>query len=383
MRFVYLAAVCVLTTAVGGFSIAMGSSVEGAAPHRDRGVAKPATAKAGTVKIWEDRGELNPKRVYFGASSAASDPLARLPAPPFGQFEPDDKDKMATSPKAFVTDSKKVKWTAKFGEEVHSDTIAPRLAWALGYGTVEGYFVGSGKFEGVNEKTDLGREKGAILPDGTFPGGARFKRHDPDFQPLKDEHEKDIIWDEAHNPGVPPEQLSGLLIFDVVINNWDAQPKNCKVYRLKAAAGPEDWYIVSDLGASFSGVPKRKFQLDSFKKAPSIIKRVTPETVEFAYSGPIGSQVRIHQQIPLTHAKWFRAQLAKLTDEELQAAFDAGFATDALNHAYAAGDPAGIKTSREHELSVDKRAEIAGFVAALRARIEEFKTKVPADKPSS
>jgi hypothetical protein len=332
---------------------------------------------AGALKMWEDRGELSPRRVYFGAASAAPDPLSRLPAPPYSHFEPDDKDRLATSPKAKVTDHRKVRWTAKFGEEVHSDIAAPRLAWALGYGAAEGYYVGSGKIEGIDADTDLGREKGAILPDGTFPGGARFKRHDEASEPLKDKKGADMTWDEAHNPGVPAEQLSGLLIFEVMVNNWDTQPKNCKVYRVKSKQGTENWFIISDLGATFADGPRHKFVLAGYQKDPVFIKSVSSESVELKFNGVIQSQARIHRRVPLAHAQWFRARLAGITDDEIQAAFDAAFATDGLNRAYAAGDAAGIKAAREHELPAATRSEIAGFVATFRAKISEFMMKVP------
>jgi hypothetical protein len=348
------------------------------APSRPARSTPADIATSGMPRVWQDRGELNPTRVYFGAPGAGSDPLARLPAPPFSNFEPDDKDRMATSPKAKVTDSKKVHWTAKFGVEVHADTTAPRLAWALGFGSVEGYYVPSGKIEGIDAKTNLGREKGAVFPDGTFPGGSRFKRHDEAFAPEKDAKGEDRTWDESRNPGVPPEQLSGLLIFDVMTNNWDAQPKNCKVYRLKGSEGPEEWYIVSDMGAAFGGGPRQKFVLAGYQKETSFIKSVTSDIVEFKFADIVGAQTKAHQRVPLAHAQWFRKQLLKLTDDEIQAAFDAGFATDALNRAYAGGDAAAIKAAREKEIPAETRSEIAAYVAAFRARIEEFKAKVPA-----
>src|SRR5216683_8398354 len=67
----------------------------------------------GAPMVWEDRGGLTPSKVYWGPASASSDPLARLPAPPFSHFEKDIK-REARSPKAHLTDRKGVKWTAKF-----------------------------------------------------------------------------------------------------------------------------------------------------------------------------------------------------------------------------------------------------------------------------
>ncbi len=332
---------------------------------------------AGTPTIWEDRGELTPSKVYWGAASLYPDPMSRLPAPPFSKFEKDAKPD-AWSPKAKTTDSNGVKWTAKLGIEAKPDTVAPRLAWALGFGTVEGYYVPSGRFPGVDEHTDLGRAKGFLKPDGTFDDGARFKRHEKDYAPVKDAKDEDVFWDEGENPGVPPEQLSGLVIFDVLVCNWDAQRKNFLIYHEESPSGAKNWYIVNDMDACFAGPVKHRFDLNEYRKQKDYIKAVTGDTVEFRFADANRSAGRVHDQVPLAHAQWFRKQLAKLTDDEIQAAFDAAFATPALNRAYASGDNAQIKAAREQEIPPADRDKIAGFVAAFRARIGEFMEKIPA-----
>lgn len=242
--------------------------------HVTSAKGKQAELPAGTMLVWKDRGELSPSKVYWGAASAANDPLTRVPAPPF-TFEEKNSTPNATSPKVKIKDNQKTKWTVKLGVEVHADVVAPRLAWALGFGAVEGYYVNTGKFEGVTLTTDLGKAKGAFNTDGTFQ------------------------------------------------------------------------------------------------------KIVSGDTVELNFTDINRDQARVHQRIPLAHAQWFRKQLAKLTDDEIQAAFDAAYATDGLNHAYATGDAAQIKAAREHELSAETRQEISGFVAAFRARITDFLQKIP------
>jgi len=378
-----------LLVALAGLSVTSFQRVQAgqAAPGTDKAkpAGKPKSGKvkklglpAGTAKIWQDRGPLTPSKVYWGAASPSPDPLSRLPAPPFSKFE-SDVNGVATTAKAKVTDSNKVKWTAKFGEENRSDTIAPRLAWALGFGAVEGYYVQSGVIQDYNPNDKkVGILKTVIKPNGTFDSGARFKRHNKDDEPVKTAKGDDMTWDEAHNPGVPPEQLSGLLIFEVLVRNWDAQPKNCKVYHTIGPNGPENWYIVSDLGATFADGPKHKFVLADYQKDPVVIKHVSKDAVELNFAAVIHSQGRLHEHIPLAHAQWFRKQLAKLTEPEIQAAFDAGYATPGLNKAYASGDPAQIKAAREKELSPQTRADIAAFVATFRAKIAEFLQKVPA-----
>ena len=162
-----------------------------------------------------------------------------------------------------------------------------------------------------------------------------------------------------------------------MIHNWDAQPKNCKVFRTNGPGGPETWYVVSDLGAAFAGGPKQKFNLAGFRKEKSFIKKISADTVELRFADVVPAQARLHQRIPLAHAQWFRKQLLKLTEDDIQAAFDAAFATDGLNKAYASGTAATIKTARQRELSAETRSQISEFVGIFRSKIDELKEKVP------
>ncbi len=318
----------------------------------------------GTARIWEDRGDLTPAQVFWGSVSGTTGPDSRLPAPPFSNFVKDTTPN-AYSPKCYVTDKNGVKWTVKFGSEVHADVAASRLAWALGYEADEGYYIPAGKIEGVTGSTDRGKATKYVKSDGTFQN-ARFKRH-PEHH-LTGPDGQDIIWDEAVNPGVPQQPLSGLKILDDMVFNWDAQAKNCKVLRVKGADGPEDWYIMSDWGESF-GPPKSAWKLSSYQSCPFIMG-VSNGTVTFRFSDAISKEARDHQRIPLADAQWFRARLEKLTDDDIRAAFNAAVADDAMAQAYTAGDPARVNSLTTPEVN--------GFVAAFRRRIEEFKTKVPA-----
>lgn len=345
------------------------------APGRTQQAAAPANLPPGKPMIWEDRGSLTPTRVYFAQASETSDPLSRLPLGPFSHFEKDLAGSR-TNPKAKLTDSRGIRWTVKWASESRSDIAAPRLAWALGFGSVECYSVPGGHVEGITSKTDLGRAGSWVHRDGTLIGPGRFKRHDKEADEIHDSEGKDINWDEAHNPGVPPEQLSGLILFDVLVVNWDSQPKNSKVLHVTGKDGPENWFIESDLGATFADRWWNKFDLPRYRKAPPMVKAVIGDTVELNYVDQSKAEELLHRQVSLAHARWFRGQLMKLTDENIRAAFDAAFATDGLNRAYATGDSAQIRASRETELSTESRAVIDGFVAAVRARIDAFKAAI-------
>ncbi len=337
--------------------------------------ASPSETAAGKAILWEDRGTLTPAQVFWGAASREQNPASRLPTPPFTNFE---KDNDGTSPKCRMTDKNGIKWTVKFGPEVHADVAAPRLAWALGYGVDENYYVKTGRIYGIGADTDLGKCKGYIAPDGTF-AEARFKRHDKAEKHLKGaanskanskDEDADADWDERKNPGVPPEQLSGLLILEVMVHDWDAQPKNNKIVQTAGADGPQNWYIVSDWGASF-GQMKSKGVLSDYRKETSFVRKVDGEYVYLKFEDIIKNMAAVHEKIPLAHAQWFRKQLARLTDADIRAAFQAAYASEDVTKAYAGGSVA--DSAAFDALTVDT---IEGYTQAFRAKINEFMEKV-------
>jgi hypothetical protein len=290
-------------------------------------------------------------------------------------FSNPEKKTTGLSPKIRLRDANGVHWTVKFGPESRADVAAPRLAWALGFGAQESYFVASGKIQGVTSATDLGSAKGWIDHDGAFATGARFKRSDKNNREIQDARGEDLNWNPSHNPGVPPEQLSGLLIFDALVRNWDAYPVNYKVLRHDTSAGPENWFIVSDMGASFADKKPRKYDLESYRKT-HFVHEVSEGYLILDYDAPSPGPEKAHRKIPLAHARWFRQRLESLTEDQIRAAFDAAYATPELNQAYAVGDEAQIAAAREHSLSGDARRQIDGFTDAVRSRIAEFLQKV-------
>lgn len=356
-------------------SIACATLIAGAAlaarPQK-RSRAHISAPPPGIPKVWADPGQKTPEQVYFGAGSSSKDPLARLPRPPFSNPE---KKTTGLSPKVRLRDANQVHWTVKFGPESKADVAAPRLAWALGFGAQESYFVGSGRIQGVTSQTDLGSARGWIDHDGTFSSGARFKRSDKHNKEIQDAHGEDLNWDPSRNPGVPSEELAGLMMFDALVRNWDAYPVNYKVLRRDTPAGPENWFIVSDMGASFADKKPRKYDLESYRKT-QFVREVSDGFVILDYDSPSPKPARVHRKVTLAQAQWFRQRLERLTDDQIRAAFDAAYATPALNEAYASGDASAIESAREKSLTADARREIEGFTAAVRSRINEFLAKV-------
>src|SRR5437016_8659381 len=106
---------------------------------------------------------------------------------------------------------------------------------------------------------------------------------------------------------------------------------------------------MNDWGASFAQRPPAKFVLRDYCREQSFIKSVSADTVQFSFADAIASQAKAHQQIPLAQAQWFRKLLERLTDDEIRAAFDAAFATDAINGAYLSTD-----AQRQRQLKIGR-----------------------------
>ena len=331
---------------------------------------------SGKLMIWEDRGAMTPERVFWGvgdfsdmmgAAQASKSPETRLPAPPFTKFE-DTTESRTSSPKGKLTDNNGAKWTAKWGVEVHADIAASRLAWAMGYGVEEMYYVPAGKIDGIKPGDNLKYVDKYLQPDSSFTE-ARFKRKGKENGKVKGEKDEDVLWDYRNNPGVPDAQFSGLKILNVLVHNWDAQPKNNKILRVERKSGPENWIIVSDWGASF-GDMKSKWNFMDYRKETGFVKEVKDGYVYLNFRSAIQGQGQTHEKIPLADAQWFRAQLAKLTDAEILAAFNAAYATPELIAAYHSGDEAQVE-------KLTTRTPMY-FAGAFRARVAEFLSKVPA-----
>lgn len=293
------------------------------------GAAQETAKKA---RLWNDPGRIAGRDLLWGSGSAD-----RTPKGPFVFLK---EDTSGTQPKLEMRDAAGRHWDVKFGEEVHSEIAANRLVWALGYVAEELYYVPNGTVTGL---TNPGRTKEFIGPDGTF-NKATFR--------LRDETSKraEQRWTFDKNPFVNTQELSGLAILMTMLNNWDIQgTRNNRILLING----EEHYIVSDLGATFGKmgrfpIPRSKWNLEDFKKE-EFIEKVEGGMIDLDYEGYGGIN-----KVPLEHARWFAALASQLTDDQLQAA---------------------LKSSGANN------AEVVGFSARLREKINELQKAVGATPP--
>ncbi|MFY9611853.1 MAG: hypothetical protein WAU45_24970 [Blastocatellia bacterium] len=296
-----------------------------------RATKAPSTAPTtiGKPVLWEDRGEIAELDLYYGIGSEEE-----MPKPPF-QFK--GEDATGTNPKIKVIDAAGVKWNIKFDEEVHAEVAASRIVWACGYMVEESYFVPSGRVNGV---TGLGRARKFVKADGSFKDGMFEKRPD-------DVARRKSPWSWSSNPFSGTKEMSGLIMLNVLVNNWDSKEENNAILGMyDEDRKVEEWYTVADWGGSFgktgSVLSHTKWDLDDFAKQ-RFIDGVSGNTLKLHYSGKMSGG----RSVPLEHGRWFAGIIGQLTDDQLRQAFKAAGAT---------------------------QAETEGFTRQLRRKINELRS---------
>ena len=290
----------------------------------------PSTAPTtiGKPALWEDRGDVAALDLVYGIGSEEE-----MPKAPF-QFKCEDAT--GTNPKIKVVDANGVKWNIKFDEEVHAELAASRIVWACGYMVEESYFFPSGRVNGV---TGLSRAKKFVSQDGSFTKGLFEKRPD-NVARRKDP------WAWGSNPFSGTKEMSGLIMVNVLLANWDAKDSNNSILGMFDEDGTvKEWYTVADWGGSFGKMgglmSHSKWDIEKFGKQ-RFIDGVSGSSVKLNYSGKMSAG----STVPLEHARWFAGILSQLTDDQLRQAFKAAGAT---------------------------QSETEGFTKQLRKKIDELK----------
>jgi hypothetical protein len=131
--------------------------------------------------LWTDRGDIRALDLTGGAGGKEHQPA--------GKFTFVKEDMGGTSAKFIVRDEQGVRWKAKLGEEVKSETAATRLVWAAGYFTDEDYYLPELRVENMPK---LKRGSQFVSADGTVRD-VRLERY------LKGQ-KKDGNWSWFKNP---------------------------------------------------------------------------------------------------------------------------------------------------------------------------------------
>ena len=264
-----------------------------------------AGAVADIAHLWQEPSDLETRDLFSGPADGAP---KQAPA----AFVFVKADRTGFSPGYDVRDGSGMQWSVKLGPEAQTEVVASRILWAIGYHQMPMYYLSQWSMEGG--------------PEGE-PGPGRFRPELPNAKVVGD-------WAWHENPFVHTQPFKGLIVANLIINNWDWKTSNNKIYDI---SGPDGTgvrkYVVRDLGASFGksdapGIARllgariaqgNRNNLEDFEQQ-GFITRVTGDDVEFDYDGIYGSVVDI---VTVDDVLWTCRLLARLSDEQWNAAFRA------------------------------------------------------------
>jgi hypothetical protein len=291
------------------------------------GAGKDESTGSVLVTLWRNPTDIASRNLFFGPGGKKHQPHSTF------TFLKEDLD--GTNPKFVVRDDDGVKWKIKLGEEARPETVASRLAWAVGYFANEDYFLPDLRVRKMPSR--LHRGQNLVASNGSMHD-ARLKRYLPGEKKIGN-------WQWRHDPFTGTRVLNGLRVIMALMNNWDLKDINNAVYEEKENAGPESpkhTYLVSDLGASFGTTgrswtrAKGKGNLNAYRHS-KFISKVTADYVDFAtpsrpalvhLSNPAEfiSRLRLRgigKRIPRADAKWVGQLLARLSPAQIRDAFRA------------------------------------------------------------
>jgi hypothetical protein len=306
-----------------------------------RRAAGDAPLQSKHAAIWRDPGPA--ESIDLAAGPGGRD---GAPAPPFTFVE---EHTSGSNPCLSVRDHRGRLWRVKWGEEVHTETFAARLAWAAGYFVEVNYFVPAGRIDGAET---LQRARRCVEQNGSFRD-ARFELDEPGVVKHFDEHS----WAWNDNPFVGTRELNGLKIVMMLLSNWDnkdvrdvARGSNTAIFEYRMARNVlEARYLIIDWGAALgtwgSNVLSRgRWDCRAFAaQNDQFILGVEDDAVLWGYKGQRTADAIVG--IRPADVRWLHQYLGGLTDNQLAAGLRASGGTE---------------------------SEIEDFTKALRARLDRL-----------
>jgi hypothetical protein len=274
------------------------------------------TANAEPVDVsplWVEPTDLSSRDLFHGAGGPSLVPDASTP------FTLIREDNTGYSPGYDVRGADGRTWSVKVGKEAQPEVVTSRVLWAIGYHQPPVYYVANWQLAG-----------GAA----TAPEAGRFRADLPDRQNVGE-------WSLYENEFLHTQPFKGLIVTNVLLNNWDWKTSNNKIYEVTSPdSGRKRLHVMQDLGASLgkTGAPGvirwlqwRGFgqgtrnDLEGFEQQ-GFIRRVDGSRVEFDYRGIHGPLLEI---VTRDDVAWTARLLSQISDAQWNDAFRAaGYAPD-------------------------------------------------------
>lgn len=261
--------------------------------HPSKHASEPVSA------LWVRPPDIASRNLFIGPGSADLVPR------PGSAFQYLGEDKTGHSHGYDVVDAQGHKWDVKMGEEAPAEIAVSRILWAIGFHQPVQHYVARWRLTGAPDKESTGQAE---------PG--RFR--------LASDHKSLGDWSWSDNPFKDTRELRGLIVANLVLNNWDLTPDNNRIYRLGKKSGHhEHWYVVQDVGGSLGKTRwpiGTRNNLEDFE-SEKLIESARDGKVEMAYRSR--HKMLVGQLTP-ADVVWACTLLDQLSDRQLDDAFRAG-----------------------------------------------------------
>jgi hypothetical protein len=258
------------------------------------------------AELWQEPTDLLQRDLFLGPGGA------QLAPPANGTFEFIAFKTSGTNPGYDVRDASGRVWSVKLGIEAQPEVTASRVLWAMGFHQPPTYFVHQFTLTGI---------------DAGIKNTARFRT---DLDPWKATGE----WSWYENPFASTTQFRGLVVAQMVLNNWDLKTTNNRIYESAGGGMLRRQFVVRDVGSSLGhskqfrlfamlgtrGSQGSKNDLEGFEQQ-GFITKVEGNRVEFDYRGMNEALV---DSVTVPDVIWACERLAAIPDGHWQAAFRAG-----------------------------------------------------------
>lgn len=256
---------------------------------------------AGLEELWLDPGDIAARDLRWGRGGPVLAPS------PDTEFTFQAIDAVGYSAGYDVVDPEHRAWDVKTGDEAQTEVVASRLLWAVGYHQPIVYFMPKWKLTGGPVPTP-------------YPG--RFR--------LDSDHGTVGEWSWTDNPFRGSRPLKGLIVANLLINNWDLKPGNNKIFAVPAPRGPARWFVVQDVGASFGKTAwpvGNRNRVDDYE-GQQFVLGVSGGRVQFDYHG---RHRELLEDITAADVVWIAQLFSRITDHQWSDAFAAAAMPDDIS----------------------------------------------------
>lgn len=238
------------------------------------------------AELWVDPGDLTRRDAFHGPGGPESLPSTDT------EFEVTGVDTTGFSGGYNVTDGER-RWDVKIGREAQSEVVVSRALWLVGYHQPVVHFLPTWRRKG-----DPGREQAS----------ARFR--------VQSDHDSEGEWAWRENPFTGTRELKGLVVINLLFNNWDFKTSNNRIYTVQSRPpAPARWFVVQDLGASLgkSGWPiGNRNDIEGFE-SQRFIKGVENGIIQFDYRG---RHREVLEDITPADVLWACRLVDRITDQQ-------------------------------------------------------------------